>query len=339
MRQENKNCRSILFFLGGLGILFLGGFFLVGGSSEEEVTKGRGESIAVQKVEGEVTREIQSISVVKNTENIRKINGLWKITRIRVIETRAGETGEATPSVEENQFYLQLCGDSSVWMTQLTEDEEGQEEYLVSSISEGNITVFRRFSPETLKVYHLELLERDFVKGEESKTASVKKQPSSVRFELLELYDQKTRKIISVENSGYSIEGSMVLEKGKVSHLFVRMNDLEINPAVFNSVGRGDYDYAVEKNSALGKAQGAFISDSEFNLYFISGEYRGYTLIFSKALSDDERYEKMNNELEQKHEELSRTGVINIAAENLINATPEQARDLEQVALLERTGK
>ena len=123
---------------------------------------------------------------------------------------------------------------------------------------------------------------------------------------LSEAYDRNLKKIINKENPNYNMRGIIELSEGKITHVFASVNDFELNPTSLTRGVNGGYIYGTESGEG-GMAQANFINSNEFNLYFVSGPYHGYTLIFSRELSDDELYEKENLRVKFQNQQILST--------------------------------
>ena len=257
---------------------------------------------------------IREILVHRNTQNMGKINGLWAMVENYTIDHGTGAKNNLQlPTRKENQFYIQLRRPSTVWMTQLTQEKESDIEYSISSLSTERISIFRQISNDnTIQVYQLRLIQRDiddYATQKNGNKGGQKEPEGQIVLELKEVYDLKSQRIINVNSRGYEISGLMEFERGTATSVSASINGLELNPATLTKVGKDDYDYSVENNRGemiVGKAQATFINTNELNFYFISGAYRGYTLIFARKLSDDEIYEKENLRVELMDRRLSR---------------------------------
>ena len=128
-------------------------------------------------------------------------------------------------------------------------------------------------------------------------------------FELKELYDRNLLKVISRENPSYDIDGLLAMEGEKISDVSAHIGDFYFTPMLTKGEVAGDYNYEAKDEageSIMGKIQATLINPNELNLYFISGLYRGYTLIFSLKLSDGQVFEQVVLEEELRYQELSR---------------------------------
>ena len=127
-------------------------------------------------------------------------------------------------------------------------------------------------------------------------------------FELKELYDRNLLKVISRENPNYDIDGLLAMEGEKISDVSAHIGDFHFTPMLTKGEVAGDYNYQAKDEageSIMGKIQATLINPNELNLYFISGLYRGYTLIFSLKLSDGQAFEQAVLAEELRYQELS----------------------------------
>ena len=163
-------------------------------------------------------------------------------------------------------------------MTPMTASYESEVEYWIASLSPQEITVFRQMDDEGVHVYQLELVQKDEIKQDTKE---------KVVLELREVYDLKLKKIINVWDSEHDVEGTLELEDGKVTNIYAHVNGFDIEPQTVTDMGNASYRYGAENPNdvklAMGKIQGAFINANEFNAYFISGPYKGHTLIFART--------------------------------------------------------
>ena len=288
------------------------------------------------------TSGIRPILLGMDAQNTARVNGLWALVRNYTAQKSTGQKNElALPLQKENKFYIQLRKPSIVWMTQITEDEESKQEYHVSFLSAKNISIFQQISDDTVQVYDLKLIEFD-ASSRRIAPKSIEgqdKDEERIILELREMYDRKSQQILSVNNPDYEIEGSVELENKKIASFYVSINDFELNPSKLNSVGKGDYDYGVENEEGaliMGKAQAAFINKNEFNLYFISGLYKGYTLIFSRKLSNEQLYEQENAQVELEANRLSRENSEFHAKDKGEEFVGEEAINAQNTAVAQR---
>lgn len=264
------------------------------------------------------------LPIAADDQNRARVNGLWMLVQhYQIHSTEKGEKKEnfELPQGEKNRFYIQLRKESVAWMTQLTEDRESQVEYFISAFSGKEITLFKTLSSSVatkapplsvgIDFYQLRLLERDHSFGgardkkegrEERK--SKKEDKGKTQMELTEVYDRNLQRVINRNSSDHYVNGYLEMNDKKViNNISAQINDFELTPRSFDIVAKGDYDYAASNNrgnSIIGKAQVVFMNKNEANVYFISGAYRGYTLIFSKRLPPSELAEKRRAEDEKR---------------------------------------
>ena len=163
-------------------------------------------------------------------------------------------------------------------------------------------------------------------------------------FELKELYDRNLLKVIARKNPQHDIDGLLEIENGKITDVFAHIDGLQLIPVLSKGQVEGDYNYQAEDKageSIMGKAQATFINTNELNLYFVSGLYRGYTLIFSLKLSDGQAFEKEILHDELRHQELSQSNsetTVEDAMEAQANALDQRQRIAEMTnALIEES--
>ena len=137
-------------------------------------------------------------------------------------------------------------------------------------------------------------------------------------FELKELYDRNLLKVIAQKNPQHDIDGLLEIENGKITDVFAHIDGQQLIPVLRKGQVEGDYNYQAENEageSIMGKAQATFINTNELNLYFVSGLYRGYTLIFSLKLSDSQAFEKEIFHDELRHQKLSQSNSETMVAD------------------------
>lgn len=281
---------------------------------------------------------IKPIFIRKDDQNDKRINGLWLLVKAYAVTFGQNSAGKRElPLVGENYFYIKLWKRSIVRMTRMSEDVEGEEEYYISALSDKKISVFQRVSNNTIQRYHLQLVELDAGNSAEESHSKEIGMSNEVILKLNEAYDRKLQKIINQGHSEYEIEGFIELTgKSEITNIFARINGFELNPTNLKKELEGTYVYETEDDNG-GKAQASFISQNEFNLYFVSGPYRGYTLIFSRELSDDEQHKRESSQMELKDRQLSRGNNQFNALENEGHIlTEEEAIQAQEDAVAQR---
>ena len=273
-------------------------------------------------------------------QNSKKINGLWLLVRSHAFQLDSGKETELSIKGKENHFYIKLWENLIVRMTRMSEDTESKSEYYISSLSDKNISVFRQVSNRAIWFYHLKLVELDIenpvVKAHSPEMVVADKNKNrEMTLTLSEAYDRNLSKIINKDNPDYSIRGVIELLAGKITNVFADVNGFELKPTSLSKGVGSVYIYETD-NGEGGKAQANFINSHEFNFYFMSGPYHGYTLIFSRELSDDELYKKENLRLRLQNQQILRgNNEFNRVDEDPI-LTQEEAVKLQEEAVAQR---
>ena len=274
---------------------------------------------------------ISQALIIFNGKNKQKINGLWTLTETSLLEGK--EKKETTPS--QTPVYIQLRRTSTVWMTEISAPKESEIEYSIASFSSNKLALFQKASEGKTHLYKLKLSQLDAgplpkVSQDREISSENAQKPSneSVTFELKEARERANKQVIGHGNASQGFGGSMTLENDNITNFSADINGKNIELTYLSKSSKNNYIYKAndtEGQSMTGKIRAMAINANEFNIYFISGAYRGYTLIYARQLSDNELYQKESLKSEEEYNKLA------------LQAGPDSpAMDIEEATILEQ---
>lgn len=254
--------------------------------------------------------------VLLNDLNRQKINGHWRLQEVKKIgdKTSAADVHRADKLV---RVYVELTAQSTITITHLGDHKAQKTEHKIGLLSDNSMIAFQYLENGVLETYTMKkvpggvantaMVPPPIVPSKDIRTAPVGSEKIVIGdgehlLEMREAFDKKIKKIVKD-----NVEGSLRLVNGEVAEVMAYVNGTDLGLTV-DTQKKGEFEYTadVEGGNNKGMAIATNLSNNQFGVYFKTGPYQGYNLVFGKALTAEEAYAKEQYEYEMEQREFDR---------------------------------